>query len=820
MAKNITGNNKNKNVAARSRRVASAPASLRPDIVGAFIVKHAFQIFLGLLLLIALIVFKDFIFLRKLFLYKDIGSDTLNGSYPLLRHTADYIHTTGLPKWSFNFGMGQNIFPFFLRDPFDIILYIIGKDNLAYGIGYVELIKLIGGGMLFFLYLRMLSLNPFTCIVGSLLFSFSGFMILGGGWYQFSFEAIVAVSLLLSFEKLFQQNSWALFPIVIAVIGLSMPFNLYVFGLFIAIYAVFRFIDKDGWNFKAFALLFSKLALLGILGAGISSYFMFGNILALIESPRGSGNTSYSGILSSAPVLSFGDASQNVTAIMRFFSSDMMGTGINFKGWQNYLEAPMFYTGLLSLLLFPAVFQFLDKRRKIIYGAFLGLWILPVMFPYFRYAFWLFTGDYYRAFSFFVSFALLYLGLQALNNIIETAKIKPLVLVITLVALLGILSYDYSGSLNMDTNAFNKDILFFARIVLVIYAVLIYMLSRRELQSIAKILLLLTLCIELGYFSSITVNKRSIVTAQEFKSKEGYNDYSTDAVSYLKDHDKSFYRVDKNYSSGPAIHASINDGMAQDYRGTSSYHSFNNNYYVSFLQAIGVARKGDELGSRWAAGLATKPIEESIGNVKYFLAKQPYNTFIFDSIAQFGDVKVVKNKFYLPPGFTYDKYVLHSDFDSMPPLQRDFAMMKGFLINNEDKAYYSGLDAITLKDTVANYTFDIYANDRQALMKDTLSISDFSQNSIKGKINLDKKKLLFLSIPYDKGWTATVDGQKQELKVVDAGMMGLLLDKGNHLIEMQFYPRLLNAGLVVSIVSLLLYGIVIWWSGSKKKKLI
>src|SRR6185369_9469619 len=107
-----------------------------------------------------------------------------------------------------------------------------------------------------------------------------------------------------------------------------------------------------------------------------------------------------------SPMFATGSALHNITAVMRLFSCDLMGTGSDFKGWENYLEAPTFYTGLLSLILFPAVFGFLDKRRKIIYGVFLSFWILPVLFPYFRYAFWLFTGDYYRAFSFFVSLTL------------------------------------------------------------------------------------------------------------------------------------------------------------------------------------------------------------------------------------------------------------------------------------------------------------------------------------------------------------------------------------------------------------------------------
>jgi uncharacterized membrane protein YfhO len=808
-------------IPSRAKSVATT-ASIPDNSVTIFIEKNAFLITLGLLLFIAFIVFQDFLFQNKIFLYKDIGSDTVNGAYPTLKHTADYIHAVGMPKWSFNYGMGQNIFPFFLmRGPFDVILYIIGKDQLAYFLGDMEFLKVITGGLLFFLYLRTLSLRSFTCIVGSLLFAFSGFMILGGTWYNFSYEACVAALLLLAFEKLYRQNSWILFPVAFALIGISNPFNFYLYGLFIGVYGVFRFISEKGWNTKAFAILFSKVILLGCLGMALSSFLMFSNIQAMLESPRGSGNTGYFNVLSSKPVFAFGDITHNFTAIMRFFSDDLIGTGINFKGWTNYLEAPMFYSGLLSLLVFPLAFQFLNKRRKIIYAIFLSLWILPVIFPYFRLAFWLFTGDYYRAFSFFVSFAILFFALHALDKISNPTRagsIKLPYLLVSLAILLSVLFYYNSTASDINQAVFNGGLMSLTKALLVIYAALIYLLSKRSFSVYAQIILIILVCFELGYFSSITVNKRSVVSKEEFTGKTGYNDYTVDAVAWLKEHDKSFYRIDKDYSSGYAIHQSINDGMAQDYKGTSAYNSFNQKYYILFLQAIGLSRKAVETDSRWAQGLRGRPITETIGNVKYFLAKQGYRAFIYDSITHFEDVTILKNRFYLPLGFTYQKYVLRSDFDKMSLYQREFTMMKSFFVDDDEKNDYNGLDIFALKDTVTSYPMDMYSSDRQNLMEDSLSITEYGQNFIHGKISLDKKKLLFLSIPFDKGWMAKVDGKKQELKIVDAGMTGLLLDKGNHIIEMEFYPRLVTEGLIVSIVSLLIYGGMIFLSLKKKIK--
>ena len=70
---------------------------------------------LGLILLVAFFVFKDFILLNKLYLFQDIGSDTVNGAWPFFYNYANYFNKGGLPTWSFEEGMGQNIVGGFLR---------------------------------------------------------------------------------------------------------------------------------------------------------------------------------------------------------------------------------------------------------------------------------------------------------------------------------------------------------------------------------------------------------------------------------------------------------------------------------------------------------------------------------------------------------------------------------------------------------------------------------------------------------------------------------------------------------------------------------
>ena len=144
--------------------------------------KHPFLIAAMLIMAVACFVFKDYLFGDKVYLFKDIGSDTLNALYPGFCLYADYLQHYGFPSWSFAFGIGQNLLPFFLRDPTDLFLYFAGRDHIASLIAWREFAKVVAGGFIFYAYLRLVVKDGFAAVAGALMFSFCSFMILAGGW--------------------------------------------------------------------------------------------------------------------------------------------------------------------------------------------------------------------------------------------------------------------------------------------------------------------------------------------------------------------------------------------------------------------------------------------------------------------------------------------------------------------------------------------------------------------------------------------------------------------------------------------------------------
>ena len=80
--------------------------------------------------------------------------------------------------------------------------------------------------------------------------------------------------------------------------------------------------------------------------------------------------------------------------------------------------------------------------------------------------------------------------------------------------------------------------------------------------------------------------------------------------------------------------------------------------------------------------------------------------------------------------------------------------------------------------------------------------------------------MLFFSIPFDKGWSAKVDGKPENLLLINIGFTGLLLDKGVHTIELSFLPPYFYEGLYISIISgfIFIFILIIKFFVSKKRK--
>lgn len=103
------------------------------------------------------------------------------------------------------------------------------------------------------------------------------------------------------------------------------------------------------------------------------------------------------------------------------------------------------------------------------------------------------------------------------------------------------------------------------------------------------------------------------------------------------------------------------------------------------------------------------------------------------------------------------------------------------------------------------------------LNEDTLENIEIGTNKITGNIDLSKSKILVMSIPYSDGWTAYVDGKKQEVLRANSMYMGIALEPGAHNIEFKYQSPYLKVSSIISVIGILSFGAVIIYHRRKSK---
>ncbi len=784
---------------------------------------------LALLALVTTAVYGAFWFTDQVFLFKDIGSDTVNVFYPNYYWNAENWAKEGaFSPWSFSSGVGQNILAGSVGDPFVWLLYWAGKDAIIHWIGYIESFKIFLAGLTFFAYLKTIKMDNLAALTGGLFYAFSGFMMIGSGWYVFSIEGLYFALALLAFERFLMNGKWGLLPIVVFLISILQPVDTYMIAVLLGTYGTVRILDTNDWDWGDLGKKYLQLTALGILGIAMASVLLFPTLDQMINSPRVLGESSFADTLKGQSIFGFANTDLWATTKARLLAIDLLkDENLNFRGAMNYLEAPAIYVGLPILLLIPQAFVFLQKQAKILYGGLLALFLLPLLFPFLRYSFWLFSGDYFRIYSLFVIFILLFLGVRAIHEIHQNKKINWIALGIGL----GLTLYLLFSISNSQIVVVNESMRSYLLFLIFIYTVLIALWSIDSLRSMARLGFLLVILIETISLGKPVLNNRIIAKAEEFSTQKiGYNDYSKDAVDWIKSKDNTFHRIEKNYTSyhkDLILHSSTNDAKVQGYFGSKSYHSFNQLNYVRFLGAMDIIDEKDENQTRWIAGVAMRPLVNFLLSNKYFLSNQGADKgigFGYQYRHTVGNISIFENSNFLPLGFAYANVLDRATFDSLDKQliqniygAKDIALLKAAVIETADLAAIS-LPQITANDiNPEQYPMPSLTADIAILRQDTFEMESFKNSIFKGKITITApQKMLFFSVPFDKGWSAIVDGKAANIYQTNIGFSGLLLSEGTHEITMLYTTPYLQIGFWISLGAFSIFGLLGLWSYRKR----
>jgi hypothetical protein len=159
----------------------------------------------------------------------------------------------------------------------------------------------------------------------------------------------------------------------------------------------------------------------------------------------------------------------------------------------------------------------------------------------------------------------------------------------------------------------------------------------------------------------------------------------------------------------------------------------------------------------------------------------------------------------------------YAQCESMGKTERANMMMRAILLDEKQIQKYGhmfdSLDAYYNKGNQSAYSYSAFEAD-VANRKET-SATSFStgKNSFNATVERDKETLVFFSVPYDKGWSATVNGKEVEVEKVNVGFMAVPVGAGKSEIHFTYKTPGLLVGGVVSVSAfavLLVYGAIVF----------
>lgn len=278
-------------------------------------------------------------------------------------------------------------------------------------------------------------------------------------------------------------------------------------------------------------------------------------------------------------------------------------------------------------------------------------------------------------------------------------------------------------------------------------------------------------------------------------------DYRSEIADWLDSADSNYYRID-TYESYTNLGLWLNRSCIQFFNSTVDAS------ILEFYPMVGVKRdvsSKPELEKYMLRGLLNvKYILMPTDRVGDFNDKAPYAedwTFV----RSVGPYSILQYNWYVPFGTTYDYYITQAQYESLSETNRANILMRALVLSDEQiERYGSMLDALADSSLrVNNYTsYTEDCTDRRARACSSFVTDD---RGFTAEISVDSPELVFFSVPYNKGWQATVNGEKAVVEQVDDGLCAVAVGAGDSEIRFGYMAPGMAEGEMISLACVLVF---------------
>lgn len=571
--------------------------------------------------------YSPFFFGGQMYVYTDIGSDTINTYLPNIIYDLRSFASGTTDLYVLDRGLGEYAPSLLYKylNGVNLPLLILGERRLYWGILFATYLKYCVISTFGGLFFRRLFRREDISVLCALLWTFSGYAVLWGQHYHLLTSITMFTVMVYGMQLLLEgDRKWFLFVPAAACMAYTGYFYLWMGCFFLLGYSLCYLILRRasvGEILKKAVLAIACLAV----GCLIAAEYIFPSLEEILGSSRVDNITAEQisqGFVYSADYL--------FAFLARLLSPNLLGVGNAYSGVTNYYEIAIIGTGILLIVSFVLLLQSPKKKTAVVLFV-LGALLLAC--PYVsklismrsttqRWTFILLLGEVIA-----IGYGLKYLAEIRDEALYRRTLLRTMVITDAAVAVLFLIVRIGEAVAGYKVNMGGALVLFGSLCVYNAAAMILAAVSLSEeekirgLRRFGAVLLTAAVCAELLMVYYPAINDRMTLTRREWH-ETGYYDGTRELAAWIQTEDPDLYRIAKTYDS-----VSRNDEMVQSFNGVAVYNSLNARWLTHFYRSMGYSTQNTATttGTNYVRFDGDDIVENALLGVKYVLVnvKEP-----------------------------------------------------------------------------------------------------------------------------------------------------------------------------------------------------
>lgn len=730
-----------------------------------------------------------------------LTTDFLNQQIPFIMETKR-MFASGTPFWSWNTYFGDNFigaYSFYtLTSPFVWLNCLFPVEYIYESITLTLYLKFICLAAVSFLYFRKMEISEESSIAGSLLFVFSSFVIINLGYYHFMEPMICFPIFLWSIEKFLQKEKYGRTCLCLTSFGVLFTNFYFAPCTFFSGLVYFVFRVNALCRTKKLSCCLTAFSLVAT-GGLLASFVVVPTLFHLMGGPRTEIELKN---------LLYYNLAKRVYSLFCPILREGPVPLCSFTGWSS-TAAHLPVVGLMLAMLYV-----LRNRSSWLSGTLVCLLVLYLT-PL-NGVFSLFTNPGYTRWAYALSFMIVLASIKFLD---EKSNVSMRSFYIYAVVCVGVWLWIYlvpvSWRIYRHIPFVDDEIpcTLIAAGLLVGSLVLLYIYCKRRTGTTLIGCVVLFATLHLGCFSFAHSDAYS-TTFQGDKIKIGIFD------TYVRNNPLGYHLTTPAYRTYFVTRQQpfySNVSLLKNVPGVICYNSVQNNKARKMFLCADSTLTEVRISFQPNINLTSFNALMSVRDVVKY-----HDEFSAMSMPELGALEEKNERFsrfsakyYIPFGFTYDHYMLQSSIDSLLLLQPKpdvpLMMLKALSVQEDDEDIMSRyMEKTTVDDSC---TIEETVRQRNG---ETCTHQQFTTTGFTCQSNLKRENLVFFSVPADEGFTARIDGRQTRIYEVNCGLSGIVVPKGTHEIEFSFVPKGLYAGILISLLALMVCGGIFYFDYKKQ----